>query len=231
MNTVVNFFWRGNSFTYLHRLTLLSHVAVGHRCIMWLSGLDPKSEFWINNISEIEIRNADDIIDVTTFLEEGGNLKTASDLWSFSFLWQHGGIYSDTDAMAIKPWPTNEWIAVSCDKQHPRERLSIGVMAAPPQHEVFSNCIAQIKHDWGNVGVFADAYKDFFGHTNSTHDDKLFYPFRWQDWNTLLTDIEIPDVYSIHLYHTMFERNNMIKNKEDYNPNTLIGRLIQKFHG
>lgn len=229
--TTVNFFWRGDNFSYLHRLTILSHIAVGHECVMWLSGDTPNSKHWIGDL-HVTIKDADAIVDVTKFIEEGGNMKTASDLWSFTFLYKHGGIYADTDAVAIKPWPNDPWIAVSCNKGHPKEELSIGVMAAPAGCELFTACINDIKHSWGNVTLFADKYKEFFGHTKSTHNDRHFYPFPWTEWSKLLLSTDIPDVYSIHLYHTMLERNGHVHdNKTDYPKNSLLGKLIQRFDG
>jgi len=196
---------------------------------MWLSGPTPKSKYWIGDIPDIEIRDADTIVNVTEFLATGGNLKTASDLWSFTFLYEHGGVYSDTDAVAIKHFPLDDWILVSSYKEHPKERLSIGVMAAPKGSPVFLNCINNIKKSWGNVTLFADEYFKVYGHTNSTHDDKLFYPFNWVEWDTLFNDVDIPETYSVHLYHTKIEQNNMVKDRYEYDQNTMLGKIIQKY--
>lgn len=224
----VNFFWRGDNFSYLNRLTVLSHINVGHSCVMWLSGKRPNSPFWIEDL-DVTIQDADIIHDVTSFLNRGGNMKTASDLWRFYFLYERGGLYCDVDALAVKHFPQDEWILVSSFKEHPKEQLSIGVIAAPKGESVFLECINKIEHKWGNVTLFADEYKKIKGNANSTHDDKLFYPFTWKQWNMLFEDIPIPDGYSIHLYHTMLERNDKILSKEQYSSNTLIGRLIEKF--
>lgn len=224
----VNFFWRGSQFSYLHRLCVLSHIGVGHQCVMWLSGETPTSEYWIHDLP-VRIEDADEIINVTEFLQSGGNLKTASDLWSFSFLYQRGGLYCDTDAVAIKPFPEDDWIRVGCVPNSKIDRLSIGVMAAPKGHEVFLNCVNKTKKKWGNVETFADECDNYFGHSDSTHDDLLFYPYTWRQWNRALTDIPIPDVYSVHLYHTMYERNNKVSDKNGYDKKTLLGRIIERF--
>jgi hypothetical protein len=196
---------------------------------MWLAGKKPNSQYWIDDLSEVSIKNADYILDVTSFIESGGNLKTASDLWSFSYLYQQGGLYCDTDAIAVKHFPEDEWILCSTNKSDPLEKLVIGVMKAPRGSEVYLNCINKIQSDWGNVTLFGDEYEKVFGHTDSTHEDKLFYPYSWQQWDTLFKNIEIPDVYSIHLYHTMLEQNAMVRDKDFYDKNTLIGKLIEKF--
>ena len=81
----VNFFWKGDSFSYLNRLCVITHLKVGHKPIMWLSGHRPNSDFWIDDLAGVEIRNADEIIDVSKFIQDGGNFKTASSLWRFTF--------------------------------------------------------------------------------------------------------------------------------------------------
>lgn len=222
----VNFFWKGDKFSYLNRLCVLSHVHVGHKAVMWLSGDRPKSEYWIDDVPGVEIRDADTIVDVTGFLQAGGNFKTASSLWRFMFLYEHGGLYCDTDAMAIKEFPSEEWIISS---SIPEENLSTGVIKAPPGQVVFKNCISKLKKKWGNVVVFTNEYEKAYGNTDCTHDHKLFYPFSWKNWNALFKDTEIPDVYSVHLYHTMLENAGLVFEREKYDSNTLLGKMIEKF--
>ena len=222
----VNFFWRGDAFSYLNRLCILSHIKVGHRPIMWLSGKRPESQYWIDDLWEVTIKDADSIIDVSSFLERGGNFKTASSLWRFKFLYDHGGLYCDTDAVAIKHFPDDDWIISS---SVPKENLSTGVIKCPPAQEVFLDCIENLKLEWGNVVVFTDCYRKRYGNTDCTHDHKLFYPFSWRGWNCLFQDSEIPDVYSVHLYHTMLERADLVLDKDQYGQNTLLGKIIKKF--
>ena len=228
----INFFWKGKNFTYLHRLCVKTHLYVGHKIIIWLSGEEPKNEYWIKDLN-VKVENADDIFNINNFLNNGANLKTASDLWRFNFLYKHGGIYCDLDALAINEFPKDDWILCSSLPQHPKEKLSIGVIGAPKKQEIFLNCIENIKKEWGNVTVFGNEYEKMYGNIKYTHANELFYPYSWREWNTLFKKIEIPNVYSIHLYHTMLERNNMIKSKEEYlkMKNTLIYKLIKKFDG
>lgn len=221
----VNFFWRGNNFTYLNRLCVISHIKSGHFPVMWLSGPTPTSPHWISDL-EVTIKNADEIIDVSGFLEKGGNFKTASSLWRFKFLYEYGGLYCDTDALAIKKFPEDDWIISS---SIPEENLSTGVIKCPPKQELFLKCLPKIKKTWGNVNVFTEEYKKAFGNTKCTHDNKLFYPFNWRQWKTMFLDLPIPDVYSVHLYHTMLERSDNVKEKKEYSPKTMLGRIIKRF--
>ena len=49
----VHFYWYGDNFQFMNRLTILSHVNIGHNVIMWLAGNEPKSPYWISDIKEI----------------------------------------------------------------------------------------------------------------------------------------------------------------------------------
>jgi len=222
----VNFFWKGDSFSYLNRLCVITHLKVGHKPIMWLSGHRPNSDFWIDDLAGVEIRNADEIIDVSKFIQDGGNFKTASSLWRFTFLHEFGGLYCDTDALAIKKFPDDDWIISS---SVPNENLSTGVIKAPPGQQVFLNCIPKLKKVWGNVNVFTEEYLNLYGNMNCTHDYKLFYPFSWREWSFLFKDLQIPDVYSVHLYHTMIEKANLVLDKDFYKPSTMLGKIIERF--
>lgn len=232
----VNIFWKGDNFTLINRISVLSHLIAGHKVIMWLAGNIPWSVYWIDDVEEIEIRDACEIFDVEGFMAKGGNVKTASDLWSFTFLRDRGGLYTDADAYAIKEFPDDPWILVSCNKRAKSEKLSIGVIKAPAGEQLFTNCINNIKKSWGNVTVFGDEYEKLNGHSDSSHDDKQFYPWTWRRWETVLQDIEIPNTYAIHFYHTMFEKNNMIHGYNWYKENhpdsmlmRLINRVVEKY--
>ncbi len=223
----VNFFWRGNDFTYLNRLCVLSHLSVGHRVVMWLSGETPESPYWINDLEHVVVNSADEILDVASFIRGGGNFKTASDLWRFHFLYEHGGLYCDTDAIAIRHFPHDSWIVTSAETDE--RLLSIGVLASPPRQKLFLECIKNIKSDWGNVAAFTDCYYREFGNTAPTHDKRLFYPFNWTEWPQLFQDLPIPDCYSVHLYHTMLESRCLLGGRDCYHPDTMIGRIISLF--
>ena len=57
----VNFFWRGERFSFLQFLVLKSHLKVGHVPVIWLSGNAPHSSYWKKIEHKIKIKNADDV--------------------------------------------------------------------------------------------------------------------------------------------------------------------------
>jgi len=159
-------------------------------------------------------------------MKSGGNFRTASSLWRFKFLYEYGGYYSDCDAVAMKHWPSNkEWVLCSGDKG----MISTGVIKTPPKEEMFLDMMSDIQLEWGNIPVFNQHYKIYKGNNDPNYKTRNFYPFLWKRWFILLEDLPIPKyVYSVHLFNTMFDRNNKIKYIENWirrNPNTMLGRL------
>ena len=213
MSITVNFFWSGDSFTFLHHLTILSHIKVGHKIVIWLHGDEPNSLYWITDNFAIRtngkliVRNADDIINISEFMNKGGNFKTASSLWRFTFLYEYGGWYSDMDAIAIKNWGgiTNEWMLCRSEDGF----ISTGVLKVPKKRQIFLKCIDNIKYKWGNVNLFNKIY-DEIDLSVEVLDSKYFYPYQWTEWDKALHNNPIPDCYSVHLYHTMYERYERI---------------------
>ena len=226
----VNFFWKGSKFGFFQYIVIKSHHKVAHEPIVWLSGEKPVNHYWKDLENFVTIKNANEIFDVSEFLENGGNMRTAADLWRFHFLYNFGGLYCDTDAFALKKFPDDEWIVCSGEKDS--SWLSIGIIKAPPHHEIFLECISNIKKDWDNVEVFSKSYGKFFGNTNPTHDNKLFYPYKWDKWKNLFKKNEIPkQAYSIHFYGKKIEehikKKGVIYNETwcQENPKTLLSKL------
>jgi len=195
----VNFFWRGERFSFLQFLVLKSHLKVGHVPVIWLSGKAPHSSYWKKIEHKIKIKNADDVYDVENFIKNGGNLITSSSLWRWYFLYEFGGIWCDFDVFALKKFPNDEWIV--CTGEIEDNLLSVSILKVPPKQKIFKDCIEDIRKKWGNVRAFSKAYQENYGNTKSTHEAVLFYPYKWNECEKLISKGEIPDkAYSIHYW-------------------------------
>jgi hypothetical protein len=225
----INFFWKGENFDGWTYLCIKSHIKVGHTVIIWLSGKEPLNKWWKLIKNDIIIKNADDIININYILNLGGNFQTASALWRFTFLYEHGGWYCDTDAYALKKFPiTENWIVSSAEVD--RLILSIGVIHAPKNNTIFKKCMDNIKIKWGNVKVFDKFFKERYGTWTPSINSYEYYPWTWKEWDNLYKDIKLEDlikknVKSIHLYHTMLKRNN--KHFSFYKNDCLLNRMIK----
>lgn len=224
--TVANFYWTGNDFQFLNRLCIISHIEVGHRVIIWVDGDTPDSKYWIDDIPDIEFRDAKEVFDTEEFIKNGGNPRTASTLWSFQFLNQYGGLYCDCDAIAVKSFPKQPWIIATCRD----EEISVGVIKVPrPGHPMFQYCIDNIKKDWGNVWVFTEACKKFGIKLTNPHSD--FYPYMYgeKSWTNLLRAEPIWDCYSIHFYGNKTSRAGITEKWLDEYPDSRLAQLCRRF--
>ncbi len=81
-----NFFWYGKNFGFLNNITIKSHLKVGYHPKIWLSGEKPSNEYWKDIESNVTVIDVSEYFNVEEFLSFGGNIRIASDLWSFHFL-------------------------------------------------------------------------------------------------------------------------------------------------
>jgi len=222
----INFFWSGDNFDYICYMCITSHIRVGHIVNIWLYGNTPSSSYWgMLDFNSINIYDASDVFDISNFMKnKDANFRTASAMWRFHFLYEYGGWYSDTDAFAIKQWPTDKWVL--CSGETDEELLSIGILKTPPKQQMFLDMIDNIKHKWGNVKVFNKYFRKYHKYSIKPYPSFDFYPFSWKDWEIMLSSISVPECYSVHLYNTMIQRNiGDIKKFIDERPESLIGRL------
>ena len=205
----VNFFWKGDNFDLIHRLSILSYLLYDFEVVVWLSGKKPNSQYWIDDYKQVKIKDANQIINVDSFISSGGNVKTASSLWRFTFLFKYGGIYCDTDMIALNDFPDDDWIIVSCELPE-KQYASTGIIKVPPKQHFLLDCINNMQKNWGNVKVFSEAYKRHYApKIKYTHENRLFYPFQWNERSVLFKKTIIPDAYSVHICHTFFDRKNI----------------------
>lgn len=229
----VNFFWSGPRFYFLESLVIKSHIMAGHKPIIWLQGDEPATRFWDDILDKVQLKNANEIFDTTEFIKQGGNFRTASDLWRYNLLYKQGGLYCDLDAFAIKKFPDDEWIV--CSGEPVNNLLSIGVLKAPPGHPLFLECINRIGKNWGNVKSFSEAYKIYFGNYNPTHPNEWFYPYDYRNFMNIYKNVEIPkNSYSIHFYSGYLEgysrRNKtLLKKLLIARGNNIISELDEKW--
>ena len=225
---IANFFWYGENFSFLNNIVIKSHIKVGHHPKIWVSGKIPSNKYWKDIESYVTIIDITEDFDVDEFLGFGGNLRIASDLWRFHFLYACGGFYSDMDNFVVKHFPNDDWVVCSGEDGF----LNIGFIKCTQKNSIFFECIKKLKIEWGGVQVFTDAYRNHFKNIKSTHEAKLFYPYHWKDALKLFEDIKLSnDIFSIHFYqgkleHSLEDDLNMINEKWcEKNLNTLLGRL------
>ena len=229
----INFYWFGDNFQFLNRLTLLSHLLVGHEPVIWLHGTRPDSIYWIDDIPEIEIRDANEIFDTTELIENGVDIRTTSDKFSYYLVKETGEYYADTDAIALLPWPDQEIVLAT---YHP-DVINVGVFRFPKNHPVLDVCIKTHIPTWGNVNVFTKVVREAGLDYNVPID--MFYPVHcgrnesttMKCHGRILDPIELPDgcvsyhywsnkTHKVGIDHTWLE-------KPELHENSLFKRLCK----
>jgi len=236
-----NFFWKGQDFQFLNRLAILSHIIVGHKVVIWISGPAPENKYWVGNIPGIKIRDANDVVFIDSFFHSmlerysvPKRLRIASDMWQFVFLYRRGGLYCDTDVIALKKFPNMEWI-ISRDSEDHEERFALGIIKAPPRHSVFKYCIENVRGKWGsNTRVFSEAIKKYG--LGLTHPKEVFHPFscgihsrylKETGRSVLLKEGEIPDAYSIHYFGNKTYKLGIDQNMVEQFPKSVLFKLSE----
>lgn len=152
----VNFYWSGNDFQFLNRLVVVSHIEVGHKVKIWVHGEHPTNNYWIDDLNDVEILNADDIFD-TSILKSKADIRTTSDKWSYYLLKKTGEYVADLDAIAIKHWPDDPIVLATYDPIV----INVGVIRLPKKHPVLDRCIETHEPRWGNVWIFTKCIREY----------------------------------------------------------------------
>lgn len=201
----VNFFWSGPDWQFINRVTIASHLKVGHEVILWLHGKKPNNKFWIGDMP-ITIKDANEYLDIGQRLSNGWNVRTVSTIFQYRLMHENGEYTSDCDAIALKTWPDEEWCLVSESK---RLVSSVGVLRVPDHHPVLKCALKRAKRHWGNVKVFSKCCNEH--NLKSTYPSKQFYPVTPHQNRKpmILLDGDIPNAYSYHVFFNNASKNNI----------------------
>jgi hypothetical protein len=219
----VNFFWSGPSWQFINRVTIASHLKVGHNVIMWTHDKKPKNKFWVDDMPVV-FEDSNKYLNVAEKLATGWNFRTISTIFQYEFMKKTGEYTADCDAIALKHWPDEKWCLVSESEQL---ISSVGVLRVPPNHPVLDCAITRAKKTWGNVRVFSDCCKK--RGLKSTYNPKEFYPVsphKREKIPYILRDSPIPNAYSYHAFFNSFGEKNVTEDTivKEYE-NSLLKRI------
>jgi len=193
----VNFYWSGKNWQFVNRLTIVSHVSVGHEVVLW-THVKPKNEYWVRDVEEVDIRDANEYVNSADMLKKGWNTRTLSTLFQYKLMQKTGEYTADCDAVALKHWPDSEWCLVA---EKERWVSSVGVLRVPAGHPVLTDAIKKANRKWGNVKIFSKCCQRH--KLVSTYKPEEFYPTSPHPTSKIphiLKDADIPDAYSYHVF-------------------------------
>jgi hypothetical protein len=218
----VNFFWVGNSLSTMEKLSLVSHLAVGHRCTLWLYEA-------INNLpSGIYVADAREIMpenEVFAYENGGGagSYSACSNLFRYKLLSEQDVWWSDTDVVAMKKFDFTE------DHVFASERTSEGsscptTCVIKTTRELAKKCYELAKEratdrknlKWGVIGplllgqmIQENALESF------VKPPETFCPLDWfaVQQDPLHCSVNSSESHAIHLWHEMWRRSGIDKNR------------------
>lgn len=230
----INMLWIGDELSDLELLSIKSHQKVGHNVTLW--SYNP-----LKNIPEgVDLKDANQILEKKYIFQykvgEGkGSFSACSNLFRYKFLLEHGGWWSDTDVVVLKPFLfKHEYVFAS---ERNRNFLSLPtscVIKTPVNSDVMRYCWEQSHQidvdtvEWGTIGPKLLAKSIFlFDLINFVLPTNIFCPVDWflseQD-PVVSFEVDISSSYAVHFWHEMWRRKNINKNAR-FNPNCLYERV------
>ena len=168
------------------------------------------------------------------------NLGAKSDILRYEILYQHGGLYVDTDFECIKKLEELHFLLNFYTGTHIYKNIEVpnGLIACSPKHEIIRQCIINLSNDYssqdinkimGDTGPYYFT-KHFTNFATKNHEriavlpSSYFYPFpntsRYLSINDRYKYIR-PESYAIHHWEVKW-LNIEIKNEDK---TTLLSRL------
>ncbi len=236
---IVHMFWAYGDFSRLEMMCANSFVRNNYNLNIWTYG-----EF-SNAPVGAAIKDAREIIpEKYVFLNKVGSYASFSDLFRYAVLSKFGGLYSDTDVVALKnssQIPQGKFLVTERD-QNGGLKVNNNIIFNPSPSvgnvidlaHVYAERFPKQDITWGEIGpslltLIVQAYPmhgfdiyppEFANHINYWDCPRAFLEN---------SNIELPaQSYFLHLYNEMWRRSRVDKNLKN-NPNCFIEKLIEKY--
>jgi hypothetical protein len=242
----IQMLWVEGRLSRLERLSLASFLACGHPVDLYTYGLDNDPP------PGVRVLDAGNILprskcfrDKTT--EGYGSLATFSNLFRFTLLYEHGGIWCDADTVCLKPLSFAEGMPMFFSSEHAMEqahgksrilaKTNCGAIKVPPRHQVMEICLEKYhrldldKKQWGEAGpgVVRSAVEEAEA-TQYVLRPEIFCPVPWWETTSLLFGAATiaPHAYAIHFWNEIFRRNFFDKDAR-YDRYSVYERLCRHY--
>ncbi|HQR04828.1 MAG: hypothetical protein JSR19_06635 [Proteobacteria bacterium] len=245
MNTstpeTIQMFWASGSLSTLERLSIASFLANGHAVHLYTYGLTgpvPAGTTLLDAgsvLPETECRSLGS--------DEGfGSLAPFSNRFRYKLLLEKGGVWSDSDIIAVKPLSflsrqeyffATEYSAPEAQGKPFGTEINSCMIKVPPGSALMRDCLQRAeainadKAGWGATGVLlvreAVARHNLGAHAGPPN---WVSPVPFWEFTRLLQDLHtLPsDCHAIHFYNEMFRRNFFDKDAR-YEPHCVYERL------
>lgn len=229
--------WVRGQLSNFERMSINSFIKHGYELNLWTYDT-------IDNVpTGAIVRDAREIYDENAiFLNQEGSLAGFSDLFRYKLLNTVGGLWADSDVIALKDsseLPTDPFLVTEI-METGTIKLNGNVIFNPrPEPSnvidlawVYTERFDKTKIVWGEIGpdLLTAITNSWPGHGFTIMRPIFANPVTYfQIPEIFYTDAELPEQsHFVHLINTIWKRNHVDKNSQ-FHPDTLIGRLQQKY--
>jgi hypothetical protein len=215
----INMLWIGPRLSALERLSIMSFLGNGHPVRLFTYGDVEAIPPGVEHHDGREILPAASVFTYADGFGKGSYGGFAN-LFRYKLLLDHGGIWSDTDTVCLKPFDFEAEYVIGRERKPPdpatgarNERLAIGVLKVPPNSRVMLECYAiadeanRAELRWGETGPEL-ATKRFMRHGLEVHalPPDAFYPVDWWNMQDLVTKpLAVgPETYAVHFWNEVW---------------------------
>lgn len=242
----VQMLWVEGRLSRLEMLSLASFVSCGHPVELFTYGLDnepPKG---------VLVRDASEIIPYSKRFRRTGGVGYGSwgpfaDMFRFTLLYEHGGIWCDSDMVCLKPltfalempifFSSELAIDNSSGSAQYFAHANNGAIQVPSKHPLMAACLDKCsrvdpeKSQWAESGpgVVRSAVTDFSAMQYVLHPD-IFCPVAHWETTSLLFGVRTipPTSFAIHFWNEILRWNFFDKNAR-YDKNSIFERLCSHY--
>lgn len=230
---LTHLFWARGPLSQLERLCIGSFVRQGYATQLWTyGGLD-------NAPAGAVLRDARDVLpESALFLNRRGSYAGFSDLFRYTVLHRHGGLYSDTDVVALQPpsaLPVGPFVVT---ERQPREQIQVNgnLLGNPVPRDgnlvdlarVYAERFPKDEIRWSEIGpsLLTGIVNMHPQHGFAILPPEFANPIAWWDCpgSLLAATALAADAAFVHLYNETWRRACVDKNAP-YPAGSLMARL------
>jgi len=259
MSDIIQSLWIGEKLSPLEKLSINSFLKNGHKYHLY-------TYKDVLGIPEgVEVLNGNDIIaEEKIFSFTGWFQKNSfapfSDIFRYKLLFEKGGTWSDTDAVALRPCRfDSDYVFSSEYSENGKVEANIGFIKAPKGASIMKACFEKALelHDANSTYVATGPRLiremiERFGLQKYVRDPEVFCPVNWFDAHDLVKPNflgeRLGEPHTVHLWNSVwrysfdqapflkkllkkiFSKNQCLDRNSKFDQSSLMGQLMNKYN-
>ena len=235
MNGIIQGLWIGSELSTMEQLSVTSFLRNGHEYHLYVYDE-------VKNVPEgTVIRDANEILPSSSIFQytESRSYAGFANFFRYKLLLEHGGWWTDTDIVCLKPFDFPEEYVFACETFKDVKFVSSGIIKAPAGSEVmaFAWGVCQTKNPqnlvWGETGprLMGEAVRKY-SLEKYQKAPQVFCPLGYLEWGRVLEPYAeiVPGetTCAIHLWNEMWRVAGQDKNAQ-YEQGCFYEQLKRKY--